>query len=270
MIIEEDEGIVLFAKPFGERKYIVTILTKNRGLCRGVFRVNKSNKSLLEPGTVVQTKWQARLQDQLGTWSLETHFSVIALMLQNALALKMLHSLCALLGTFLPEKEKATPIYLGFVHLLHLFEQDDRISSSMHQDQWLKAYCYLELFLVEHVAIPLDFAKCAATGSVEDLYYVSPKTGRAVSKTAGAPYNHKLLKLPSFLKGVAFDTKDPLIEGDIVLPVTDNQHEEILAALDLSGYFLRTYGLLSNVPELPDARQRFYKSLENQTHKFKS
>tara|TARA_R110002095_G_scaffold179241_2_gene156653 strand:- start:1650 stop:2390 length:741 start_codon:yes stop_codon:yes gene_type:complete len=240
-----DEGIVIGAKRHGERQIITTLLTKGHGRHKGIFRPSKATKSTCECGTVVQATWSARLREHLGSWALEPLYSPLAFVLHNPLALKALNSACILLEVCLPEREAAPKVYTAFRHLIHDFENLSKNDSS-----FLKAYCYFELFLLEHAGIPLDFKTCAVTGEQDNLYYVSPRTGRAVSREVGEPYKDKLLLLPAFLQGSDKQQKelDP---------------QEILAALALSGYFLNKYVFVPHDINPPEARHRLLASLEN-------
>jgi DNA repair protein RecO (recombination protein O) len=78
-----------------------------------------------------------------------------------------------------------------------------------------------ELDLLTSLGFGLDLTRCAATGDTADLAYVSPKSGRAVSRAAGHGYRDRLLPLPSFLISQA-----------------KPEREDVLAGLRLTGYFL--------------------------------
>ena len=243
MIRWEDEAIVVSAKKHGERQVISTVLTKDHGRHKGIFRPSKTTKSLTECGTVVQACWSARLSEHLGSWSFESLYTPLPFVLNNPLALKALNSACALVDVCLPERDSAPKVYTALLHLVHEFENSTPQS-------WLQAYCYFELFLLKQTGITLDFKTCAGTGSTENLIYVSPRSGRAVSAEAGEPYKDKLLALPSFLQQV--DNQQKSLEP-----------QEVLAALALSGYFLSKYVLIPHDIEPPAARLRFCAALEN-------
>ena len=241
----EEEGIVISSKRYGERQVITTLLTKTHGRHKGVFRLSKATKSTCESGTIVQATWTARLREHLGSWVLEPLYSPLAFVLHNPTALKALNSACALLELCLPEREAAPKVYTAFCHLIQRFENLSREETS-----FLKAYCYFELFLLEYAGITLDFRACAVTGERDNLYYVSPRTGRAVSKETGEPYKDKLLLLPAFLQASDNQQKEP-------------EHQEILAALALSGYFLNKYVFVPHDISAPEARLRFLVSLQD-------
>lgn len=243
MIRWEDEAIVIFSRKHGERQVISTVLSKNHGRHKGVFRPTKANKPLTQCGTVVQAGWRARLSEHLGSWAFESLYTPLPFVLNNPLALKALNAACALVEVCLPEHDPAPNVYTALLHLMHEFENPAPSS-------WLKAYCYFELFLLKQTGITLDFKRCAATGSSENLIYVSPRSGRAVCEKAGEPYKDKLLALPPFLQQL--DKQRKTVEV-----------QEILAALALSGYFLSKYVLIPHDIDSPAARLRFCSALEN-------
>ena len=98
-----------------------------------------------------------------------------------------------------------------------------------------------ELQLLAEVGFGLDLAACAATGATADLAYVSPRSGRAVSRAAGAEYRDKLLRLPEFLH----------VDGELpgAADLTD--------AFALTGFFLDRHAFAPRGMELPASRARF-------------
>lgn len=245
-----DYGIVISAKRHGEQRFIVSILTESHGLCVGMFRASTKTKSYCEPGTVVSCQWQARLAQHIGTWTLEPTFSPLSYVFTNPHALVVLNAACALIKAVLPERDAASSVYRALLALLHSMQDKDTDPTDLFE-----SYCFFELFLLAAFAVKVDVSRCAATGTREDLIYISPKTARAVSREAGEPYKDKLLTLPSFVqqKGTSQGLTGP-VSG-----------EEILAALTLSGYFLNKYGFMAHDREMPAARhhlvshcRRFY------------
>ena len=85
-----------------------------------------------------------------------------------------LSAACALVDAALPEREPHPAIFDGF----HAF------LGALGHPGWPAIYVRLELGLLQELGFGLDLEKCAATGATEDLAYVSPKTGRAVSRAA--------------------------------------------------------------------------------------
>ncbi len=227
MISWEDTGVILSVRPHGENGGIVSLLTENHGRAAGYVYGATSSKTrgLLEIGNVVAASWQAKSSDQLGTYTLELEKSYAADVLDESIKLTALQSACALADRTLPEHEKHPGVYQGMRALLEAFSSD----------LWAVSYIYWEIGLLRELGFGLDLSKCAATGVNDKLIYVSPKSGAAVSESAGEPYRHLMLALPPFLRGEArFDPQD------------------ILDGLKLTGHFLlnRVFALANaNLPE---------------------
>lgn len=232
----QDEAIVLTLTPMQEEA-ILTVLTKDHGLHKGVIRPTLKNRSFLEPGSHLSVRWAARLAEHLGTWSVEPLGSPIAHILDNPLALQALTAACHLLCEFLPERE---PHFALFDRLLNL-------TKAFSDDLWLAQYCLFECDFVRATGIPLDFSKCAVSSDRADLIYVSPKSGKAVSRFAGADYKDKLLPLPSFLR-----------LPHLTIPP---QLDEIKAALNLSGFFIEHYVLQPHGKSMPESRTQLYQMI---------
>lgn len=300
-----DQALVLHQKPLGERRVILTLLTQAHGLHKGVFRTSKTTLSLTEPGMIVEATWYARLEDQLGTWSLEEISNPTAFLLKTPLALKALLSLRDLCYLCLPERESCQKVFSAARKILSTFSaplnapleipqvSTHRVSQETPNiSPWLYTYVLFELALLEHTGITLDFKTCAATGTQEDLIYVSPRSGRAVSRKAGLPYINKLLPLPKFLTQAPHlrssspnTTSSPLpapLPGTCLpdpcasLSTTSPADEacsitfleEVLAGLDLAGYFLNKVVFDPHGLTAPESRIQFIKSLLR--HRLKS
>ena len=191
-----DEAIVLSARRHGESSAVVQLLTASQGRHAGLMRGagGKRNRGVAEPGNLVQAAWKARLADHLGTLTLEPLHQTAAILMAAPRRLAGLVSACAVVEAALPEREPHPALYAGLRALLSVMEDhpgDDAI--------WPAAYVHWELGLLAKLGFGLDLTKCAATGATENLIYVSPRTGRAVSAAAGEPYKDRLLALPAFL-----------------------------------------------------------------------
>lgn len=188
-----DTAIILAVRKHGETSALVDMLTESHGLYKGAVRgaFSKANRGIYQPGNVVSARWSARLPEQMGSISAELHTPYAALVMANGQALSLLSSACALLAMALPERHPYPKLYEALRHLLaHL---------THGPDECLSEYIDFELLLLAETGFGLDLTTCAATGTREDLIYVSPKSGRAVSREAGAPYHDKMLKLPPSL-----------------------------------------------------------------------
>lgn len=185
MLKIKDTGFVLSLKRHSENAFILTVLTKNNGKFCGLLRGKKA--PLI--GSFVSVSWQARLAEHLGTFAYEDILPLSSFYMEDKKRLACLSCLAALLNALLPEREAIPDFYRN----LELFTQ------TLSDDDWLKNYIFLELELLKVIGFGLDFRSCAGGGDKNDLAYVSPKTGRAVSREKGLPYHDKLLPLPAFL-----------------------------------------------------------------------
>lgn len=147
---------------------------------------------ILQPGAQLSVEWRARLETHLGAYRVEPVRSRAAALMASGDALSAMGSIAALLTAFLAEREPHEALYEATISLL------DRLGGAA---DWPAAYIAWEVMLLAEIGFPLDLSSCAATGATEDLTWVSPRTGRAVSAAAGAPYADRLLPLPRFFAG---------------------------------------------------------------------
>jgi DNA repair protein RecO (recombination protein O) len=228
-----DYGILLSMRRHGESSAIIDVFTEEHGRHAGVVRGGASRRMapVLQPGAQLDVTWRARLEDHLGSYHAEPLRSRAAAALSGRLALAGLNAVTALLAFCLPEREPHPDLYVRSERLLDLLE---------HEDLWPLAYLQWELALLEEVGFGLDLSACAVTGRLAGLAFVSPKTGRAVSREGAGEWADRLLPLPPVLLG----------QGDA-------GDTEILQALRTTGYFLETHlaPSLGSHP-LPEARGR--------------
>lgn len=229
-----DHGILLTMRRHGESAAIIDVFTEGHGRHAGVVRGGASRKvaPLLQPGAQLDLHWQARLEAHIGSYRVEPLRSRAAAALSGRLALAGLNAVTALLAFALPEREPHPALYRRSEQLMDLLGQDEI---------WPLAYLNWELALLEDLGFGLDLSCCAATGVTTDLVYVSPRSGRAVSRQGAGDWADRLLPLPPCLRG----------EG----PAPDS---EIAEGLRTTGYFLehRLAPALAHRP-LPEARARF-------------
>ena len=187
-----DEGILLSTRPHGETSAIIEVLTAAHGRHAGVVRGGASRRmaATLQPGTGLTLDWRARLDDHLGTFTVEPLKSR-AHLLSDRLALAGLLSACALLRVALPEREPHPALWSVTLALFDRFGDPG----------WTSAYLRWELRLLEELGFGLDLGSCAVTGATDGLAYVSPKTGRAVTAQAAGDWADRLLPLPVGLQG---------------------------------------------------------------------
>ncbi len=228
----QDQSVILAVRRHGENGAIVSLLTPNHGRQSGYIRGASSskNRGSLEVGNIVDANWKARTSDSLGSLTLELSRSTAARIMQDALKLAALQSACALCDQALPEKEGHEGLYRGFLALLDILEGD----------VWAQGYIMWEIALLKELGFSLDLSRCAGGGDDNDLAYVSPKTGRAVSRGKGEPYKDKLLPLPNFLKSERGFAND----------------SEIISGLQLTRFFLEHWVFVHHNRGLPEARHR--------------
>jgi DNA repair protein RecO (recombination protein O) len=226
-----DSAIVLSARPHGETGGIVSLLTREHGRAVGYVygAVSQKSRALLETGNLVSVFWQAKAEGQMGHFTLELEKSPLAAVLDDPTKLTALQSAAVLADRTLPEGE----IHMG------VFEGMKALIAAFDSDLWLASYIYWELGLLKELGFGLDLSTCAATGTTDDLIYVSPKSGRAVSRAAGEIYKERLLRLPSFLRGES--GLDPV---------------DIRDGLKLTGHFLLHRVFALSHDNLPEPRLR--------------
>ena len=235
-----DDGIVLGTRKHGETSTIATLFTREHGRHMGIVHggAGRRARGIYQSGNLLNTRWRARLNEQLGSWNSEINRSFMGDVLDDALRLAALTSACAITDAAFPERQPHLRAYLGFVTFLE----------SLAGPDWPSAYVHWELLLLAELGYGLDLSACAATGATTDLCYVSPNSGRAVSAAAGAPYVARLLPLPGFL---------------IAAVPWDN--EAIQAGLSLTGHFLARHVFAAHHSAEPSARSRFLACLVEMT-----
>jgi DNA repair protein RecO (recombination protein O) len=217
-----DEGIVLGVKKHGESSAIVELLTKAHGRHLGLVRGGRSTRfqSLLQPGNSLQLVWRARLDEHLGTYAVEP------------LTLRAGRPYLGALARLLPERDPHEALHEAAALIVDHLDAADVAPALIAR---------FEARILAECGFGLDLESCAATGTREDLVYVSPKSGRAVSAAAGAPWRDKLLPLPAFLRA-----------EDAVPPA-----EDVADAFRLTGYFLERDLFGPRGLPMPDSRRAF-------------
>lgn len=229
-----EEAILLRVRGHGESAAIIEVFAPSHGRHSGVVRGGASRKlaPLLQPGAQLDVAWRARLEDHVGSFNVEPLRSRTASAMQDRLSLAGLNAVCALLCFCLPERAAYPGLYRETERLLDLLGQND---------VWPLAYLRWEVRLLREMGFALELDKCAVTGEREDLVYVSPRSGRAVSRGGAGDWAPRLLPLPPVLRG----------EGGA-------PDAEVAEAFTTTGYFLKSHLAvnLGHLP-LPEARDRF-------------
>ena len=205
MIEWQAEAIVLAARPHGESAVVAELLTRQQGRCAGLVQAGQSKRmrAVLQPGNQVSAVWRARLSEHLGRFAIELTASRAAGFFDSPGRLAALSSAAALCAASLPEREPHPASYDGFVALLEALEGE----------HWAEVYVQWELLLLGDLGFGLDLSRCAAGGENDQLAYVSPRSGRAVSLSASEPYRDRLLPLPGFLAGRGTGGEREVAEG---------------------------------------------------------
>jgi DNA repair protein RecO (recombination protein O) len=228
-----DEAVVLSVRGHGETAAVAELFTREHGRHLGLVHGGRSRRMrpVLQMGNHVGAVWKARLSEHLGHMSLELRHGFAAAAMENVAALAALTSLCTLLR-LMPERDPHPSLYEVTLFVLG-FLDEERV--------WPALIVRWELALLDELGFGLDLSECAATGRHDDLVYVSPKSGRAVSAAAGEPYKDRLLRLPQFLLGERATPPTPA---------------DIEAGLALTGHFLEARVLRPRGEQMPEARHR--------------
>lgn len=187
-----DEGIILGTRKHGETSVILEVMTRGHGRHLGMVRGGRSRRMqpLLQAGNRVDVLWRARLDEHMGLYQVEPLELHAARLFDSACAVYGLQTIAAHLR-LLPERDPHENLFETLALLLdHL---DEPASAG-------ELVVRFELLVLDELGFGLDLSQCVATGVREDLAYVSPKSGRAVSRDAGAPWADKMLVLPAFLR----------------------------------------------------------------------
>ena len=241
-----DEAIILSCERFGESNYLLSAFTRHHGRIGGLVR--KPGAAMLgvyQTGNTVHLHWSARLPDQLGTIRAEMAKPVAAQFMHRPEILLAIQSACGWCHMALPDRQPYGDLYYGL----------NRLWMHFTYPGWMMAYALWEIELLQHLGFGLDLSACAVTGANDNLAYVSPKTGRAVSRDAATPWIDRLLPLPPFVHQFYANGNLPSAENDNT-PV-----EDILSGLRLSGYFLDHHILKNRRKSAPAARQLLIRRL---------
>ena len=227
-------GILVAVRRHGESSAIIEVFTENHGLHAGVVRGGAGRRMgpILQPGAQLDVVWRARLEEHIGSYTVEPIRSRAAAAMSDRLMLAGLNAVTGLLSYCLPERQQHAAFYRQTEQLLDLLE---------HPEVWPLAYLKWEITLLAEVGFALQLDSCAVSGMTADLGFVSPRSGRAVSRSAAGEWADRLLPLPDILRGVG---KGPDLE--------------VFEGLKTTGHFFHSQvaATLGGRP-LPEARARF-------------
>lgn len=206
----EDTGFVLEVEKFLDDKRIVKILSQKHGIWRGI-----SSSKMCVPYDFVNFVWSSKLWDNLGYISILTSKSYFVNFFNKEIPLYCLKNISNMMR-FVAERSGGADLYYSLESILN----------AKNKDFFIREYIYFLVIFLSEVGYPLDLTHCAVTGTDENLFYVSPKTGRAVTKEKGEPYKDKLLKLPLFFKN--FNTENKNVSN-----------KDFVEAIDLCNFFIK-------------------------------
>lgn len=235
-----DEGIILGTRRHGEANLIVEAMTRDHGRHMGLVRGGRSQrlKAALQPGNAAHFVWRARLDEHLGTFAVEPTELRAARLIESPIGIYGVQLISEHLR-LLPERDPHRRLYEALLVIVDALD-DPLIAGLM--------IVRFEIMLLDELGFGLDLTECAATGGSDDLIWVSPKSGRAVSREAGAPYAAKLLPLPNFLIG-----------GGMAIAA------DVGAGFRLTEFFLARHVWEPRGKPAPEARAGFIKAFERGT-----
>ncbi len=186
-----DEGYIINLRKHGEKSLILTVLTRHHGKVTGYAKncLSKKNLSTYQLGNLISIDAYARVDDNMLSIKSELISPCAVNFLTDSTKLRVLSSFCALSNTCMPELEDLERFYYYVESFFNL----------INEDNWLTHYSYFEFHLLDFLGIGLDLSECSATGTTENLTYVSPKSGKAVCAQAGEAYKDRLYKYPHFI-----------------------------------------------------------------------
>ncbi len=230
-----DEGIVLGTRRHGEANAILEVMTRGHGRHLGLVRGGAGSRMrpVLQPGNVVRVTWRARLDEHLGHYAVEglrLRAGEMMIAAHAAYGVTHLAALCRLL----PERDPHEQVHDTLGQILDCV-QDRALTAAL--------VARFELLMLAEFGFGLDLDQCAATGATSELIYVSPKSGRAVSRHAGEPWRDRMLRLPAFLHD-DWNAEEPA-------------NNELSDAFALTGFFLERHVLEPRGMAMHDARASF-------------
>ena len=239
----QDTAVILSVRPFGERRSRVSLLTSSRGREAGLSWIptaKNGGSAVLQVGNIVFANWSGRLEESLGCLKLDLLEHTSSPLFDQPLALEALSAACSLLDCALPQGQACAGVWSALLALI----------SALRESAHPSVYVHWEAQLLADLGYGLDLSCCAVTGEKGNLIYVSPKSGRAVSRDIGWPYRDRLLVLPDFLRGVPPSPEGHEVTHTFPLP------EAVCQGFELTGYFLQKHVLHPIRQGFPPSRRR--------------
>ena len=234
----QDKGIIVSIQKYGENSLILIFFTENHGLHSGLIKYSnsKKNRSIFQIGNTFNIEWTGRLEDQLGYYKTEIQNSISHNVMNNPLKIDALITQSSLINKLLADRQVHSSLFLETIDFILDINKNEKF--------WIEKYIKWELKFLSELGFGLDLTNCAVTGSTDNLEFVSPKSGRAVSVNGAGKWKNKLFPLPKFfLNNINSDDKN-----------------EILKGINITSFFLNRY-VNSIGLKLPDIRDRFTNKL---------
>ena len=238
----QDTGLVLAVRRHGEADVVLEVITPAHGRHCGYVKggAGRRKRGELQPGNLLKVTWRSRIEENLGRFTTELMHSPLGIILEQPKRLAAMSAMCSMLSSALAEREAHLSLYEGFKGFIAVLENEEVdltvVASSLVR---------MEAAVLQEMGFGLDLSECVSTGALDNLIYVSPKSGRAVSADAGAPYKTRMLPLPAFLLDNSADTT----------------LADCHAGMELTGFFLARHVWQVAGKEMPQARSRFMKFL---------
>jgi DNA repair protein RecO (recombination protein O) len=232
----KDEGVVIATKKYGDKNLILSMFTQNHGKHRGLVRLTNSNNLKFQISNLLHVEWSAKLHENLGFFKCELIESSFHHFFHDSLKSIAIVSFASIVEKVLPESEPYSMLYNNFRYFIDIMKHNNKF--------WQSHYLNLELLLLTQLGFKLDLSKCTVTEVTENLQFISPKTGRAISKGAGNDYSDKLLPFPQILHDVCNNNLQ-----------NSYSSQEFQLGLKVTGYFLNKYLFLQLNMKLPEPRR---------------
>lgn len=187
----QDEGYIINQRRHGEKSLILTVLTRHHGKIVGYVKnaLTKKNLATFQLGNQISLDAYARIEENMWSFRVELLNPTAVNFMADPAKLSTLSAFCSLCNDTMPEDENLERFYYYV----------DSFFNLINEDNWIAHYSYFEFYLLEYLGIGLDLSECSATGTTENLKYVSPKTGKAVCEQSGLPYRDRLFAFPQFI-----------------------------------------------------------------------
>ncbi len=237
----DDKGILIAISKFGDTDQIATFVTENHGLSKGLIKggISKKQKPYLQIGNEFQITWKSRLEEQLGFFTFDPTKIYGASLFEKEIKLKILSCCCNLLYDCMAENHPNKNLFNTTLFIIHNIETENNETILLYK------YMLWERELLSQIGFALSLDKCNATGSTENLIYISPKTGHAICESAGKPYSSKLLSMPKIWQNK--------------VNIDELTQDQIKPALDVLEYFFNKHIYQEKGKTIPYIRRNLLK-----------